>query len=119
MEKTVLLVDDDLPLRDILQDVLECEGYNVIPAADGRQALEYLRTSEGSDGAPGLMILDLMMPLVNGWQVLDAIQNDPSLRVPVIVVSASGPAEPKSAATFLHKPFNLAELLETVHQRCA
>jgi two-component system chemotaxis response regulator CheY len=116
MAKTVLLVDDDLVLRDILQDVLEYEGYNVIPAADGRQALDYLRTS-GGDGAPALMILDLMMPLVNGWQVLDAIRDDPSLHVPVIVVSASAPV-PSAGTTYLHKPFNLLELVDTVHQRC-
>jgi two-component system chemotaxis response regulator CheY len=119
MEKTVLLVDDDLVLRDLVQDVLENEGYDVIPAADGRQALEYLRTSGGGVDAPALMILDLMMPLVNGWQVLDAIQSDPSLQVPVIVVSASGPAPHEGvAATYLRKPFNLTELLDTVHERC-
>jgi CheY-like chemotaxis protein len=118
MEKTVLLVDDDLVLRDILQDVLEYEGYDVIPAADGHQALEYLRTSGGGVDAPALMILDLMMPLVNGWQVLDAIKEDPSLQVPVIVVSAAGPSRQEGMATYLHKPFNLAELVDTVHQRC-
>ncbi len=118
MEKTVLLVDDDLVFRDLLQDVLESEGYDVIPAADGRQALEYLRTSGGGADAPALMILDLMMPLVNGWQVLDAIQDDPSLQVPVIVLSASGPSGTKGVTTYLHKPFNLVELLDTVHQRC-
>jgi two-component system chemotaxis response regulator CheY len=117
MGKTVLLVDDDLVLRDILQDVLEYEGYDVIPAADGRQALDYLRTSGAAD-APALMILDLMMPLVNGWQVLDAIQDDPALQVPTIVVSASRPVRSSGGATYLHKPFNLLELLDTVHQRC-
>ncbi|MDB4982984.1 MAG: response regulator [Myxococcales bacterium] len=126
MEKTVLLVDDDVVLRDILQDVLECEGYNVIPASDGHQALEFLRTSEGGADEPALMILDLMMPLVNGWQVLDAIKEDRSLKkVPVIVLSASGSLtasgpEPYEGVetTFLHKPFNLVELLNTVHARC-
>jgi chemotaxis family two-component system response regulator Rcp1 len=101
-----------------VQDVLEDEGYDVIPAADGRQALELLRTSGGSVDAPALMILDLTMPLVNGWQVLDAIKSDPSLQVRTIVVSASGPAPHASVATFLHKPLNLAELLDTVHERC-
>ncbi len=118
MEKTDLRVDYDLLLRDIVQDVLEDEGYDVIPAADGRQALEFLRTSRGSADAPALMILDLTMPLVDGWQVLDAIKSDPSLQVPTIVVSASGPAPHASVAMFLHKPFNLVELLDTVHQRC-
>jgi CheY-like chemotaxis protein len=118
MEKTVLLVDDDLALRDILQDILEGEGYNVIPAADGRQALEFLRISGGSVDAPALMILDLMMPLMNGWQVLDALRDDPSLQVPTIVVSATGGPPEGVAATFLHKPFSLTELLDTVHQSC-
>jgi CheY-like chemotaxis protein len=126
MEKTVLLVEDDLVLRDILQDVLEDDGYDVVPAADGHQALEFLRTSDGSVDAPALMILDLMMPIVNGWQVLDALQEDPSLKkVPVIVLSAtgdltaSGPAPYEGVATtFVHKPFNLGELLDTVHARC-
>ena len=115
MGKTVLLVEDDLELRDILQDILESEGYDVIPATDGHQALEYLGTSHRVGDAPALMILDLMMPLVNGWQVLEAIRSDPSLRVPVIVVSASGRLPPKGVP-FLHKPFNLADLLASVHQ---
>ena len=120
MEKTVLLVEDDLALRDILQDILEEEGYDVVPAADGRQALEYLRTTSGRDEAPALMILDLMMPLVSGWEVLDAMEADPRLQVPVIVVSADGtkPEDISTGTVFLHKPFNLEELLETVHERC-
>jgi two-component system chemotaxis response regulator CheY len=118
MEKRVLLVEDDLDLRDVLQDILESEGYDVIPATDGHQALEYLRTSRGGAEAPALMILDLMMPLVNGWQVIDAIRDDPSLLVPIIVVSASGRQRPKGVATYLHKPFNLIDLLSTVHQIC-
>ena len=118
MGKTVLLVEDDLDLRDVLQDILESEGYDVIPATDGHQALEYLRTSRGGADAPAVMILDLMMPIVNGWQVLEAIDDDPSLRVPVIVVSASGGQRPKGVATYLHKPFSLVDLLVTVHESC-
>ena len=118
MKNTVLLVEDDLELRDVLQDILEAEGYDVIPATDGHQALEYLRTSRGGSDAPAVMILDLMMPIVNGWQVLEAIQDDPSLRVPTVVVSASAGEPPKDVATYLSKPFRLADLLATVHQRC-
>jgi two-component system, OmpR family, response regulator CpxR len=118
MEKRVLLVEDDLELRDILQDVLEDEGYDVIPAADGRQALEYLRNTSTGDETPALLILDLMMPIVSGWQVLEAINEDPSLQMPVIVVSASGRARPDGVTAYLRKPFNLYELLDTVHRRC-
>ena len=118
MEKKVLLVEDDLDLRDVLQDILESEGYDVIPATNGHQALEYLHTSRGGADAPALMILDLMMPLVNGWQVLEAIREDPSLHEPIVVVSASGRQTPKGVATYLHKPFNLMDLLNTIHQIC-
>jgi DNA-binding response OmpR family regulator len=120
MEKTVLLVEDDVELRDLLQDILEDEGYDVVPADDGRQALEYLRTTSGKDEAPSLMILDLMMPHVNGWEVLDAMEADPRIQVPVIVVSATGTApEDVSAGTvFFQKPFDLDRLMETVHERC-
>jgi two-component system chemotaxis response regulator CheY len=118
MEKTVLLVDDDLVLRDVVQDVLEAEGYDVVPASDGHQALEFLRTSEGSADAPALMILDLKMPIVDGWQVLDALKNDPSLKVPTIVVSATGPEPRDGVDKYLQKPLDLVELLETVHKKC-
>jgi CheY-like chemotaxis protein len=115
-DKKVLLAEDDLDLRDIVQDVLEEEGYDVIPAADGQQALEYLRASRRSENAPALLILDLMMPLMNGWAVLEAIRSDPSLEVPVIVVSASAGSRPKGVAAYLRKPFNLFDLLSTVQQ---
>jgi len=117
MEKRVLLVEDDLDLRDVLQDILEEEGYDVIPATDGRQALEYLRLSSSDDEAPALLILDLMMPLVNGWEVLRTIEAEPSLHLPIIVVSASGSSRPKGVTAYLRKPFNLTELLDEVHNR--
>ena len=118
MDKTVLLVEDDLELRDIVQDILEDEGYDVIPASDGRQALEFLRTANSGDDLPALMILDLMMPMVSGWEVLDAIHDDPHLELPVIVVSASGRSRPEGVAVYLRKPFSLDDLLNNVHQRC-
>ena len=67
--RTVLLVEDDLDIRDVLQDLLEGEGYDVIPAANGKQALDFLTLNDppGAD----LVILDLMMPMVSGWEVLD------------------------------------------------
>jgi two-component system chemotaxis response regulator CheY len=114
MDKRVLLVEDDLDLRDILQDILETEGYDVIPAAHGRQALEYLRTTRSRDDAPTLVILDLSMPMVNGWEVLDAIRADPWLHVPVVVVSAFGHAKPNGVAVFLRKPFDMIDLLDAV-----
>jgi two-component system chemotaxis response regulator CheY len=114
MDKRVLLVEDDLDLRDIVQDILETEGYDVIPAAHGRQALEYLRTTRSGDDAPALVILDLTMPMVSGWEVLDAILDDPCLQMPVIVVSAFGHSKPNGVAAYLRKPFNPVDLLDAV-----
>src|SRR5258708_1112304 len=111
MDKSVLLVEDDADLRDIVQDILEDEGYDVIPAAHGRQALEYLRTTRRGDEAPALVILDLIMPIVDGWEVLDAIRDDPGLQMPVIVVSACESSMPNRVAAYLRKPFNLVDLL--------
>ena len=113
--KTVLLVEDDLELRDILQDILEADGYDVVPACDGRQALRYLMLS--GEPMPDVMVLDLMMPMVNGWQVLDAIRSEAGLeRLPVIVISASNRGRPEGATTYLQKPFSLAQLIESIHE---
>ena len=72
--KRVLLVEDDLDVRDTLQDLLESEGLDVIPAANGKQAIDFLTLNDppGAD----LVILDLMMPLVSGWEVLRVLTND-------------------------------------------
>jgi CheY-like chemotaxis protein len=114
MNYRILLVENDPDLRDIVQDILEDEGYDVIPAAHGRQALEYLRTTRSRDDAPALVILDLMMPIVTGWEVLDAIRDDPWLQMPVIVISALGHSEPNGVAAYLRKPFSLNDLLDAV-----
>ena len=82
--KTVLLVEDDLEIRDILQDLLEAEGYDVIPASHGRQALEFLLAAPVED-LPNLVVLDMMMPLVDGSQVLASMKSDPKLSpIPVV-----------------------------------
>jgi CheY-like chemotaxis protein len=114
-QKTVLLVEDDPDIRDIVQDVLEAEGYDVVPASHGKQALEFLHGVR--DGAPpDLVILDMMMPLVDGRRVLDAIRSDRSLAsVPVVVMSAVTHEKPAGAAAFLRKPFSLDTLFDAVH----
>jgi CheY-like chemotaxis protein len=109
--KTVLLVEDDLTIRDILQDQLEDDGYDVVPASNGRQALEYLT----QDALPDLIILDLMTPIVTGWQVLEHLRGEPALaRIPVIVVTASSGNKPSGAVKILRKPFRLDALFDTV-----
>src|SRR3954452_18184185 len=110
--KSVLLVEDDLEIRDILQDLLEAEGYDVIPASHGRQALDFLL---GGGALPDLVVLDLMMPLVDGTQVLTTMKQDPRLaQIPVVVLSAVARERRGGAAAFLRKPIPLQKFFDTI-----
>lgn len=112
---TVLLAEDDLDIRDAVQDMLEELGCDVIPARTGKQALDFL--SEGSRSPPDLVILDLMMPLVTGWQVLEAMQHNPALAlIPVVILTATTQDRPSGAAALLQKPFQIQTLLDTVRR---
>jgi DNA-binding response OmpR family regulator len=114
--KTILLVEDDYDLRDIIQDILEDEGYDVVPAHDGRQALEYLRSAE--EPKPDAVVLDLMLPHVSGWEVLDATRTETELgTIPMIVISAAERQRPVGVAEFFKKPFNLERLLQSIRER--
>lgn len=117
---TVLVVDDDPDIRDTIADVLGDEGYPVELASNGREALDVLGTGEAK---PGLILLDLMMPELDGWGFMAEVEKVPRLAaIPVIVFSAhSVNAEAVSALKvrgFLRKPLRLHELLELVG-RCA
>jgi two-component system, chemotaxis family, chemotaxis protein CheY len=113
-QKKVLLVEDDLEIRDILQDLLEAEGYDVIPASHGKQALEFLAAAPLED-LPSLVVLDMMMPLVDGSQVLASMKSDPKLSpIPVVVLSAVARERPAGAAAFLRKPIPLQKFFDTV-----
>jgi CheY-like chemotaxis protein len=114
-KKTVLVVEDDPDIRDIVQDLLESEGYDVVPASHGKQALDFLSQVKKKTERPALVILDIMMPLVDGRQVLDSMQRDPDLAsIPVLVISAVAREKPPGAAAFLRKPVSLEKLFETV-----
>jgi DNA-binding response OmpR family regulator len=112
---TVLLVEDDLDIRDILQDVLEREGFDVVPAGNGKQALDFLTMNQPARA--DLVILDLMMPLVSGWEVLQRMRTDPSLAsIPVIVLSAVTSDKPNGAHKFISKPFTLDMIFSAVRE---
>ncbi len=115
-KKTVLIVEDDTAINTCMVEILEDEGYAGLKALNGRQALQVLK---GASAPPGLIILDLMMPEMNGWEFRRAQLEDPKLRsIPVIVLTAYGtqdtPAELKSPACFLRKPVGVEMLLDTV-----
>jgi len=119
--KTVLVVDDDRDIRDVLTDALEAEGYRVITAPDGQEALDWLRASTVR---PCVILLDLMMPRMDGLQFRTEQLNEPLLAaVPVIVLSADpsviATAKSLNFAGSLRKPVPLEALLAAVHAHCA
>ena len=110
---TILLVEDDALISEVLTSVLEDEGYLVIVAHDGEQAIALLSTTR-----PDLALLDVMMPLVDGREVLRHIRATESTRdLPVILMSASPLSVLEGAESyslFLRKPFDLQTLLDEV-----
>jgi len=112
---TILLVEDDLDVREALAETLRDEGYGVAVAADGEQALSYLRAG----GRPGLILLDLMMPRMSGSEFRMVQKVDPGLRdVPVVLLSADGRMEEKARALqtdgAIRKPIDMDQLLATI-----
>lgn len=84
MPQKILLVDDDLTLNQMYQERLEMEGYNVLSAKDGQQAIELAKIEK-----PDIVLLDIMMPGIDGFQVLDELKRDPdTMMIPVVVVTA-------------------------------
>ena len=112
--KTILVVDDDQDIRDTLTELLQEEGYAVVRASHGGEALCALRELP----SPSLILLDLMMPVMDGWQFRTEQRKDPALAsIPVVVISATGKDEKVSAlgaVQFLKKPIRLEQLLEAV-----
>jgi CheY-like chemotaxis protein len=111
---SILIVDDDPIIRDVLVEALQDEGYDVISCRDGQEALEVV-----SEQAPDLILLDLMMPRVDGWEFRQRQLADESLReIPVIVLTAARGleehAEALHPAAAMPKPFNLSTLLRTI-----
>lgn len=115
---TVLIVDDDAAIRQVLTIILKDEGYPVATAANGLDALEYLRTGP----KPGLIVLDLKMPIMNGTEFRAEQLRDPDLApIPVAVISAHVTKEVNDqipAEIFLPKPLDFGRLVETVAHYC-
>jgi len=107
----VLVVDDDEAIRESLRDALSDAGYDVAVAADGRQALGMLTPR------PALLLVDLMMPELDGWELMDELaRTAPLADIPVCVLSAIASHAPPQAAAVLQKPVDLEMLLETVER---
>jgi DNA-binding response OmpR family regulator len=113
--KTVLIVDDELDIVEALKAILEEERYKVVTCGNGRDAMKCLEESR-----PDLAIVDIMMPVMNGYETIKAIRQRSTLqKLPILVMSAIVPtvkAKEYTWAGFLKKPFSLKELLKQVHE---
>ena len=115
----VLVVDDDDGVRSELRDVLESEKYVVLESRDGKEALETLRS--GTAPVIRLIVLDLVMPCMSGWELVDLLRRDPTLRqIPVLVMSGMpvhGDASGIGATmSWLRKPFGEEPFLTAVRE---
>jgi CheY-like chemotaxis protein len=115
----VLIVEDDREIRETLAEVLRGEGYAVEAAANGKEALERLRADSGT----GLVLLDLMMPVMSGWEMGRAMRSDPKLQdIPVVVMSAAGQVRERArqigAVDAFEKPLDLERLLSSIERYC-
>jgi len=115
--KPVLIVEDDADLREMMAQLLMLEGFSVETAANGREALRYLESGDGA--RPHLILLDLMMPVMDGWefrrrQLADAR----SAGIPVVVLSALDQTRAVDihGAAFLKKPLDFGRLIDLVHK---
>ena len=123
---TVLVVDDDDDIRDAVREVLKEEGYRTVGASNGAEALQLLRSSRER---PQLILLDLMMPVKDGWDFLLDIDDDPDLHgIPVALMSAHpsvrrafdvGRSKYGFTRLLLPKPLNVLRLLSIVRSVCA
>ena len=115
------MVEDDADLRSALDEVLSDEGYCVTGAAHGREALALLR---GERDRTSLILLDLTMPVMNGWQFRAEQRGDPELsRIPVVVLSAGEhlpeQLRPLGISDYVRKPIELSLLLHTIQRYLA
>ncbi|HEV7664987.1 MAG TPA: response regulator [Chloroflexota bacterium] len=116
--KHVLVVDDDPRIRRTLRWALEDDGLEVETAADGRRALE-----RASARRPALVVLDLTLPILDGYDVAIGLRTVYGTSVPILAISADGDAAAKARAAgaygYLRKPFDLDDLIAAVHRGLA
>ena len=122
--KRILLVDDDADLRESLAEALEEAGYTVDRAGNGQEALQQLRSHTGPD-RPVAVLLDMLMPVMNGWQFCQLKRRDPAVAdIPVIAMSAAVSRDPSSpyyieVEDFLAKPVEFEVLLHKLQSMAA
>lgn len=118
-KKTILCIDDDQEMLELFRLILSRRGFDVIGARGGKQALELLKSKY-----PDVILLDLMMPEMDGWEVFQRIKTNPTIQhIPVIFVTAKAESVDKvmglhiaNAADYIPKPFSPQELYERIEK---
>lgn len=118
--REVLVVEDDTDLRESLSQALRDHGFGVTPATNGQEALDLLHAG----ARPSVILLDLMMPELNGWQLRAALRRDPGLaQIPQVVISAYMDETEQSVLALppddcLRKPFHIRILIDAIERHC-
>lgn len=112
-EEFVLVVDDEEGIRETLVEVIEMIGCSAISAADGAEALEMLAARR-----PCLVILDLLMPVMTGMELLEAMRKDPALATIPVVISTSAPHRAPAGVPVLTKPFDIESIWGWIRRSC-
>jgi len=115
----ILLVEDDVLIREMMALFLEDEGYEVAGVSNGQEALQYLKTAAS---LPRLILLDLNMPVMTGWKFRKRQQHDPVLNsIPVVIVSATANVigQPHVVGEHIAKPVDFNKLISTVQRYCS
>ena len=117
---TILIVDDDVDIRDAMALVLEHNGYRAVTASNGEEAVRLLQADRPVD----LILLDMMMPVMDGWGFRRSQPDGPAfVKIPVVVLTGDGRASSKAEAIgavgYLKKPLELDDLLALVARHCA
>jgi CheY-like chemotaxis protein len=115
----ILVVEDDPSNREVLVDILEVEGYQVAWAANGQEALDHLHRGP----RPRVILLDLVMPVMNGAEFRRRQQQDPALAAIPVIVTTGVTDSPRqalavAAANYFLKPYSVCELLDTIARYC-
>jgi two-component system chemotaxis response regulator CheY len=120
-ENYVLVVEDDPDMRESMESVLTYAGHAITAVADGAEALTWLT---GDHPPPCVIVLDLMMPGMNGFELRSRLRADPTLsEIPVLILTGAGTLADRNRAELqaeiLRKPIDLRDLLAAIHRHCA
>ncbi len=116
MKKTIMIIEDESDIRSSLKEILELVGYNVLTAENGLDALNILKASV----TPNLILLDMKMPVMNGWEFADQFRKTYDHKSPIVVVTAAADSEQRAkdinAIGWISKPFELDMLLKKIKE---